>query len=121
MGVIHHHAVLATVYNKDSFDKMKKWIEDELKVEPSILGVDPKRLFIYGGGIANDYHTIVLVPDGSKEGWPDSAVGDRLRELFIAKLESMAYDDGSNSWHWVEVGYGECGQQIRGNNRNEYA
>lgn len=121
MGVMHHNAVIATVFNQDYFNDMKKWIE-ELEVEKTFVGLDPKKLFIFGGGIANDYHTIVLVPDGSKEGWPDSDVGDKLREVFIAKLNSMAYDDGSSCWRWIEVGFGEIGQEIiQGNNQNEYA
>ncbi len=120
MGVIHHNAVIATVSCQKDFENMKSWIKD-LKVELTVGGLDPKKMFIFGDGVANDYFTIVLVPDGSKEGWPDSAIGDDLRARFIDKLNQMAFDDGSNMWRWIEVGFGECGQKIiDGNNHNCY-
>lgn len=138
MGVINHNAVIATTYGKDHFDKMKAWI-DQLRLEPSTGGLDLKRLFVFGPGIVNDYHTIVLLPDGSKEGWPESEKGDNLRKLFIDRLNAEAFSDdeefedappqkvgdqeiyGCSSWDWIEVSFGEFGQSIlKGNNRNCY-
>lgn len=117
MGIIHHNAVIATTYGENSFNLMKDWIE-KLQLEKTIAGLDSQKLFIFGDGIANEYYTIVLIPDGSKEGWPDSALGDSLREMFINKLKETIYDDGSSHWSWIEVGFGECGQQLlQGNNK----
>jgi len=136
MGVINHNAIIATTYSKDNLDKVVEWVK-ELKIDKDITGRDPKSLFVFGSGISNDYHTVVLLPDGSKEGWPSSVLGDSLREQFIKFLDSFAdYGDeeeedhpsspkdglyGVSCWDWVEVGYGEFGQKIlKGNNRNCY-
>jgi hypothetical protein len=81
-----------------------------------------KTLFLFGQKEINGITTIVMVPDGSKEGWPESVVGDLLRNLFIRELEKADYDDGSNPWSFVEVGYGEFGQKVlRGNCENCYS
>jgi hypothetical protein len=41
-----------------------------------------------------DYVSFVFLPDGSKEGWPESDLGDGFRQQFI-DLFSFAYEDGS--------------------------
>ena len=115
MGVINHNAVVATTFSKGNLDKMMEWIKT-IEVEKSHGGLDLKSLFVFGCGIVNDYHTMILLPDGSKEGWPESKLGDSLRAMFVEKLNSLAYEDGSNPWSWVEVSFGEYGQTIVGGN-----
>jgi len=58
-------------------------------------------------GIINDWHTFIVVPDGSKEGWDVSDEGDRRRDEFIEWLDAQRYDDDSTSIDWVEVQYGD--------------
>jgi hypothetical protein len=41
-----------------------------------------------------DYVSFVFLPDGSKEGWPESEAGDRYRQQFT-DLFTFAYEDGS--------------------------
>lgn len=119
MGIINHNAVIATTFSESEKDKIKVWI-DTLK-ETTITGRDPKTLFLFGEGIVNSYYTVVLIPDGSKEYWPDSEMGDKLRKQFIEKLKESNYSDGSSPWSWIEVGFGEYGQEIvQGNNENRY-
>lgn len=111
MGIVNHHAVIATTSSKHTYSDIVTWIAN-LEFEKSILGEDFKKLFVYGGkGVVNYYYTIALLPDGSKEGWEDSHLGDKLRQLFINKLNE---DD---SWRWAEVSYGEFGQHVKGNNK----
>lgn len=113
MGVIHHHTVIATVNIQENIDKVKAWI----------YGLPPgkRKRFCDAPAPVNGYHTFILVPDGSKEGWPESDAGDQFRAEFISFLDSFAYEDGSSNISWVEVAYGECGQAVdRGNNKNHY-
>lgn len=55
----------------------------------------------------NDVRTFMVVPDGSKEGWPESNVGDDRRKEFVDWLKTQEYADGSSSYHWVELSYGD--------------
>ena len=116
MGVMNHNAIVATTWDDDKFYIVKQWITD--------LGGDYAQfrcLFAFSGSVANGYQTIVLCPDGSKEGWKPSVQGNELRDRFVARLEQDCYGDGSSPWCWVEIGFGEFGQKIiRGNNKNRY-
>ena len=113
MGVMNHNAVLASTWSDEHANGVKEWIAGRSEVE--------RDLFLFGGKKVNNEQTIVLVPDGSKEGWQESENGDALRQAFIERLEQDDYEDGSSPWSWVEVGYGEFGQKVlRGNNRNCY-
>ena len=114
MGVVNHNAIIATTANGQSAGDMLRWIAG--------LQSDYRSLFVSSGSWVNGYQTIVLVPDGSKEGWPDSMSGDDLRAQFRARLDRCEYDDGSSPWAWVEVGFGEFGQKVlRGNCKNVYS
>jgi len=114
MGVINHNAIIATTWDhKDSEAKMKEFIAS--------LPYGEQLLFVWRDSPYNGFTTVIMVPDGSKEGWGASDEIDNLRDRFVAAIESMKYEDGSNPWRWVEVGYGEYGQKIlRGNNVNCY-
>lgn len=107
MGLIQHHAIVATTWNEQEVQKAKDWAVEN---ETSLLISEPK---------INAYTTICLPPDGSKQGCLDSIVGNDLREAFIGFLQSRCYSDGSSPWSWVEVTYGEQGQMlVNGNNDN---
>jgi len=113
MGIIHHHTVIATVNIKENISKVQAWIAS--------LPPEKRQRFCDRPAIVNGYHTFILVPDGSKEGWSESDEGDRFRFEFIKFLDSFVYADGSSNVSWVEVGFGEYGQAInRGNNKNRY-
>jgi hypothetical protein len=108
MGVINHNLVSATGLSTDGGDlsEVVAWI--------ATLGERYKELFRIIPSLKNSYVTVVMAPDGSKEGWSDSDIVDEIRKQFIAKL-STGY------WRWVEIGYGEYGQAIiQGNNHNCY-
>lgn len=59
------------------------------------------------GEVVNRKQSFCVFPDGSKEGWPESDVGDSQRARIIAWLDSRRYDDGSSPLSWVEVQYGD--------------
>lgn len=54
-------------------------------------------------------------PDGSKEGWPGSEAGNTLRHDFIIKLKEK-----EDYWRYIEIGYGELGQEILQGNNEDY-
>lgn len=108
MGTINHNAVIATTWNHEALSDMVEWLENK--------GI---KNFAVSNVSVNLHQSIVIFPDGSKEGWEMSDEWDRIRMKFMDKLDSFAYEDGSNPWNYVEVGYGEYGQAvIRGNNEN---
>lgn len=114
MGTTNHNAVIATTSSNTHIADLKVWIET--------MGVHEKPKFIFGNVEMNAYQTVVLVPDGSNENWDDSEHGDDLRQVFIDYLESKKFEDDSNCWVWVEVGFGDFGQKVlRGNNKNKYS
>ncbi len=111
MGLINHNAVVATTWDKKALTKIRAWVIN--------LNKEDKELFLFGEPLMNHYATVILTPDGSKEGWEESYRGDKLREEFITELKKEDCEDGSSSWAWVEIGYGEYGQKVlRGNNEN---
>jgi hypothetical protein len=55
----------------------------------------------------NDVRTFLVAPDGGKEGWRTSDLGDERRAEFVAWLEAQNYDDLSSPLDWVEVQYGD--------------
>lgn len=112
MGVINHNAVIATTWSDKEFNRVGEWIGN--------LTREQRALFVTNKNQFGDV-TIVMTPDGSKEGWEDSNECDKIREEFTTLLESRACEDGSNAWKYVEVSFGEYGQSIvKGNNKDMY-
>lgn len=103
MGTIHNHAVIATTWSQEEFLKVREWAD---KLDPCW-----RRLFLFSNKNINDSMTVVMVPDGSKEGWKDSDFGDRLRSEFLTHLSKLN-SEGFTSWDFLEVEYGELGQSI---------
>ena len=93
MGTIQHDAIIATTGFENHFKKMKRRIKK--------LTTKEQELFKWGEGWINGYFTIVMIPDGSKEGWAPSNEGNDLREWFISNL--VGY------WEYATVSYGELG------------
>jgi hypothetical protein len=113
MGVMNHNAVIATTWSDKKAAALRSWIAG--------LEYKERDLFSETESWTNGYFTFFLAPDGSKEGWPESATGDELRDRLVAKLAEDEDDDGYSSWKWIEVGFGEFGQKVlRGNCKNCY-
>ena len=96
MGYIRHHAILATCWDGSDALKLKSFCEHVVGAEQ--VG------FI--GPAINGYCTVVVGPDGSKEGWPESEHGDSARKKIVDYLTA-------SDFAWVEVQYGdESGNQF---------
>ena len=108
MGVINHNAIIATTEINTEANKAWAWVES----------LPEQEAFKFARGLpqTNRFETIILVPDGSKEGWDESIAGANLRCKFRDYLKTR------RMWNWVEVGFGEYGQKVLcGNNKNEYS
>jgi len=100
MGYIKHHAILITSFDEEkaklAHAKAMKLVRDlttELKESP-----------------VNSDWSFAILPDGSKEGWPESEEYDKLRELFIDWLKTQRYEDDSSPFKAVLVSYDEEGE-----------
>jgi hypothetical protein len=60
----------------------------------------------------NGYRSFLIAPDGSKEGWEESEVGDAQREQWVKWAHSKAYDDKSNSLSFIEVMFADERKEI---------
>lgn len=61
----------------------------------------------------NEEWSLFIPPDGSKEGWIESDIGDSKRDRMIEFLISLRYEDGSSPVEWLEVSYSDTSTQAR--------
>jgi len=95
MGYMLHHAIVVTCHDLNVLTEAAKKARSFGCV---VLGpCDPQ---------INRVSTMMVCPDGSKEGWAESHRGDQNRDRFVGYLNSQRYEDGSTSLEWVEVSYG---------------
>lgn len=95
MGYMAHHAMVFTSWNREALEKVH--------VEARSYGA--KCTPIIEGNINSEY-SFLLAPDGSKEGWEDSDLGDKRRQRIAAFIETLNCGDGSNPISWVSVRFG---------------
>lgn len=100
MGYMRHHAIVVTTWQ----DKL---ITEAHQKACEIFGnnqVTP----VIGPTIINGFYSFFVGPDGSKEGWGESDLGDASRSSFIKWINDQAdKDDGSNSLKYAELYYGD--------------
>lgn len=101
MGWIRHHAIVVTTWG-DQIPALRAAAD-------ACFGVG---YCVISQAQYNDYATILVPPDGSKENWTASDDGDAARDRFVAWLEAQAYEDGSSPYSWVEVEYAETEPKI---------
>ena len=98
MGDTRHHAIIVT-----SFD-IKAITEAYIN---AVNIFEPKMVTDIIKSPVNIFYSIIVVPDGGKEGWHNSNRFDRKRADFIAWVESQADGEGGNSLTYCEVQYGD--------------
>lgn len=62
--------------------------------------------------IINGRKTIFVGPSGSKEGWDVADIFDEFYSHVIEHIESKKHEDGSNSYGYVYLEYGDEGSRI---------
>jgi hypothetical protein len=98
MGYMRHHAIIVTGYDR-------AWADKAWRIAMALF--PGQYIPLVTSGI-NDYHTLFVGPDGSKEGWEESDDGDASRAALVDWLRTEAVDeDGGSYLTWVEVQYGD--------------
>jgi hypothetical protein len=95
MGYVEHNAIVVTTWKDEILDAATA---RAIQIGLEVIGPSTTSI--------NGYRSILVCPDGRKEGWDASDVGDRKRTEFTAWLNSQAYGDGSTCLDWVEVSFG---------------
>lgn len=94
MGYMRHDAIVVTSWSA-------QWILDAynqaIDLGLQVLGPSEE--------VTNDYRSILICPDGSKEGWPESDTYNQLRLQYIDWLNSVKFSDGSSTLSWVAVSF----------------
>lgn len=96
MGYMRHHAILVTSWNAEKIQ--------DAHTKATELGCAVSGIV---GEVVNGYQSFFVAPDGSKEGWSDSDLGDQRRSEFIDWMRSKYFSDGSSYLDWAEVQYGD--------------
>lgn len=97
MGYMRHHTIVVTSFSDE-------------KIRPA----HDRAVDVFGStassiveGVVNGHCSFFIAPDGSKEGWPESDTGDRLRAEFIKWLDGQRFGDGSSPFDWAEIQFGD--------------
>lgn len=101
MGYIKHEAVIVTTSDfrpgaLPDMDAFRASLPENLRH----LVIGPVESAI------NNYYSYVFLPDGSKEGWPNSDAGDEARKRF-KELFRHQYSDGSSLDNMAHVVLGD--------------
>lgn len=94
MGYMKHDVVFAVLWRAEDAAKVRQWVEALPLFNHALGDVDVKPLFAFLPGIMNGYTTVVMGPDGSKEGWEHSKIGDGVRAEFKAFLSTLGVEGG---------------------------
>lgn len=54
----------------------------------------------------NGYCSVLICPDGSKDGWDESTLGGNRRTILRQWLMNQVAEDGGTSFEWAEIEYG---------------
>ena len=86
MGLQAHRAILVTSWNENALSTARAKAIEVLASEG--FGYDAMVTPVVHG-IVNGYGTFIIVPDGSKLGWPQAIAADEARESFLLWLRSQ--------------------------------
>jgi hypothetical protein len=87
MGYIKHHAIVVT-----GRDNITLAVEQAKAFGLTVVD--------HSEYVVNGYRSMMVCPDGSKEGWDNSDVGDEARECFLVWLRE------ARGFEWVFISYG---------------
>jgi len=104
MGYIRHHSIIVTGADYSNIPPMSDiTLQDAHAKALEIFG--EKQVTPLLPAVTNSYRTFLVAPDGSKERWETSDVGNDNREVFKAFLRTSKF-----RLEWVElVSYDEAG------------
>ncbi len=102
MGYERHHAIVVSSWDDKRTDKARRKAKQ--------IGCKVSNVVMSD---INGYTSFLIAPDGSKEGWDESEVGDDRRDYFVSWLDTQRHSDGSSSFNWVEVQYGDDDRETK--------
>ena len=102
MGYRRHHAIVITSCNIPILRQAHEKAEDIFGCQ-QVSPITPEAI--------NGYRSFLVGPDGSKEGWAESDIGNQNRDSFIHDLKKFE----ASSWglSWVEVQYGDDNMETK--------
>lgn len=102
MGYMRHHAIVVSTWNYELL-KQAYALAKSLGMSVSNITVE----------VINGYKSFLVAPDGSKEGWDESNLGDKQRKKLIKWMDAQRYEDDSTSLDWVVVQFGDEEHQTK--------
>lgn len=93
MGYIRHNAIVVT-----SWKSLEYVAQKARELGAQVVGPSESAI--------NGYSSLLICPDGSKEGWSDSDKGDERRAALREFMNTQRYED----YEWAEVSYGSDDQ-----------
>jgi len=113
MGYMRHHAIIITGSDYPESKKLIKKVH-RMSKDRAIDYIGTSKIvspLIYSP--INGYISFFIAPDGSKEGWQSSELGNSMRDGIIDFIDSFAYGDGSSCISYTEVFYGDEGRKSK--------
>lgn len=107
MGYMKHHTIIITGSDYPESKKLIKKVH-RMSKNKAIDYMGTSKIvspLIYSP--INGYISFFIAPDGSKEGWVVSDIGDNMRDNIIDFIDSLKYEDGSSCIRYTEVFYGD--------------
>lgn len=95
MGYMRHNAIVVTSWKGQAITEASALAR---RFGLQVIGPSDE--------VVNGYRTLLVCPDGSKEGWIESNAGDDARKHFKKWLDEQRFEDGSTSLEWAEIAYG---------------
>jgi len=108
MGYMRHNAIVVTAWLSERAIEVHSTIKEIAENNGAICDISPLT-----SEAMNGYVSFLVAPDGSKEGWDTSNQGDKTRDKIIEYLDSLRYGDGSTSFKYVEVQFGDDNRETK--------
>lgn len=109
MGYIKHHYIIVTCFKLDdailAHKEAERIFDMRRVVFPFFETRGTSMLTEIIKSPVDSHYSFTVMPDGSKEGWPESNNGDELRAEFVRFLKHTKDFYGS----WVEISLDENG------------
>ncbi|GAL85614.1 hypothetical protein CHU_3573 [Sporocytophaga myxococcoides] len=100
-----HHAIIITTRHRKLINELRLkakefFIKDmQAKTGPTLIGeITPS--------IIGEFYTMVIFPDGSKEGYETSEEADNIRCKIVLAIKELNQKAGNQELSFVEVTYG---------------
>jgi hypothetical protein len=108
-----------TIHTYESNKKvLEDWIKNNIDGRYDSLNWNSctiRDLFVFAPSAINDMITMFFAPSGSKFGWEHQKVHSKICDDLVSFVDSMAYEDGSNSYTCVVCEFGEINNEMKSN------